>query len=143
MRKSSIKLAGLAVSAVAFGSLGLAAPAALAAGNSGSAAGIVLDLGPFPGQVPANCPSDAATDNFALSFVSGNANKSGETIEGDAWLVNETLDQQAYFGHATFWGNETNFTATFHGSNSGGQTLNFHVTGNKPHGIQVANLTCS
>ena len=144
MLKRSIKSAGLVVTTVAFAGLGVFATPALAAGNSGSAAGLVVPLGPYPGPVPSNCPSEVGTDNFALSFVSGNANPSGETIEGDAWLVDVSLDQPLYFGHATLWGNSTNFTSHFHGTNSSGQSLDFHLTANKAHGFpQVAKMTCS
>ncbi|MBV9661545.1 MAG: hypothetical protein JO337_10340, partial [Acidimicrobiales bacterium] len=97
MRKPSIKLACLAASVAAIGGLGVFTPAAFAAGSSGSAAGQFIPLGPFPGTPGPGCPADITTDIFGLAFVSGNANKSGETIEGDAYLADLTLKEYVYF----------------------------------------------
>ena len=127
------------------GALVVSAPAAWAGGNSGSASGTFIDFsGSFPGTVPANCPPVLGTDDLGLYFISGNANKSGGTIEGDAYYVDVTQGYvPLYLGHATLWGDNKGFTATFHGSNDSGQTIDFHMTGNPRSLQQVANMACS
>jgi hypothetical protein len=139
----SIKMACLAASIGMAGAVVVSVPAAWAGGNSGSATGVSFSFGgTFPGTVPPNCSPQSGTDIFGYSFVSGNANKSGGTIEGNAILWDFTTNESTgYLGHATFWGNQKGFTTTYHGSN-GAQTIDFHITVNV-HGIQVANLTCS
>jgi hypothetical protein len=74
-------------------------------------------------------------------FISGNTNKSFGTIEGDAYYVDVTVP--LFLGHATLWGDAKGFTATFHGSNGAGLTIEPHMTGNPRSLQQVANMTCS
>jgi hypothetical protein len=133
-----------AVSAAAVCTFGASAPSASAAGNNGSATGLFVDFGEsFPGQVPPNCPSTFATDIFGLKYLSGNTNPTGATIEGTAQLVDETQHVVLYTGHSTLWGNNNNFTTSYHGTNPSGGTVDFHLVVNRPHGPQVANISCS
>ncbi len=145
MTSRSIKLACLAASIGIVGASVVSAPAAWAGGNSGSATGIFIDFGgSFPGTVPANCPAVLSTDDLGLYFISGNANHSFGTEEGDAYYVDVTEGYvPLYLGHATLWGNAKAFTATFHGSNDAGQTIDFHMTGGPRSLQQVANMACS
>jgi hypothetical protein len=138
-------MAGFAASIGMAGAVVVSAPAAWAAGNGGSATGTFIDFnGSFPGTVPANCPAVLGTDDLGLYFISGNANISFGTIEGDAYYVDVTEgDVPLYLGQATLWGNDKAFTATFHGSNDAGQTIDFHMTGNPRSLQQVANMACS
>ena len=135
---ASIGMVGVAVAA---------APAAWAGGNSGSATGTFIDfMGSFPGAVPANCPAVLRTDDLGLYFISGNANKTGGTIEGSAYYVDISPTNgyvPLYLGHATLWGDNKGFTATFHGSNEAGQTIEFHMVGNPRSLQQLDNMTCS
>jgi hypothetical protein len=124
----------------------VSAPAAWAVGNSGSAAGTFIDfMGSFPGTVPANCPAVLSTDDLGLYFLSGNANKSGATVEGDAYYVDVTTQQPLYLGRATLWGDSKGFTATFHGSslNDPGKTIHFHMVGNPRSLQQLDTMVCS
>ena len=117
--------------------VGLAAPAAFAdPGHAGSAAGFTLDLGPSPVGVPANCPFQ--NGDAAITWTSGQLNP--QTITGDAVFSLNGTD--LYAGHATTWGNATNFTLSFHGTGPGG-SFDLHVVGNKPHPEQQVNITCS
>jgi hypothetical protein len=145
MISRSIKMACVAASIGILGPVTLSAPAAWAGGNSGSAAGTFIDFnGSFPGAVPANCPAVLGTDDLGLFFISGNVNKSFGTVEGDAYYVDVTEDfVPMYLGHATLWGDNKGFTATFHGSNDAGQTIDFHMTGNPRSLQQVDNMACS
>jgi len=145
VKTRSIKWACLAGSLGVAGGLGVSAPMAWAAGNSGSGAGSFIDFrGSFPGTVPANCPPQLATDDLGLYFVSGNTNKSGGTIEGEAYYVDVTEGYVPLaLGHATVWGDSKGFTATFHGSSDAKQTIDFHMTGNPRSLQQVANMRCS
>ena len=145
MISRSIKMACLAASIGMGGAVFVSAPAAWAGGNSGSATGTFIDFGgSFPGTVPANCPPQLGTDDLGLYFISGNANKSGGTIEGDAYYVDVTQGYvPLYLGHATLWGDNKGFTATFHGSNDSGQTIDFHMTGNPRSLQQLDNMACS
>jgi hypothetical protein len=127
------------------GAVLVSAPNAWAAGNSGSATGTFIDfMGSFPGTVPANCPAVLNTDDLGLYFISGNANKSG-TVEGDAYYVDVTTKQPLYVGHATLWGDNKGFTATFHGSSldDAAQTIDFHMVGNPRSLQQLDNMACS
>jgi hypothetical protein len=149
-------LACLAASLGVVGGLGVSAPTAWAAGNSGSATYTFIDfMGSFPGTVPANCPAILQTnDDLGLYFISGNENEpdGNKTIEGDAYYV--ALDPTegpvpVALGHATKWGDNKGFTVTFQGSTTfpgsadPGQTIYFHMTGNPRSLQQVANMTCS
>jgi hypothetical protein len=127
------------------GAVMVSAPAASAAGNAGSGTGTFIDfMGSFPGTVPANCPAVLATDDLGLYFVSGNTNKTFATVEGDAYYVDITQnDTPLYLGHATVWGDNKGFTATFHGSNPAGQTIDWHMTGNPRSLQQLDNMRCS
>jgi hypothetical protein len=126
------------------GAVFVSAPAAWAGGNSGSGTGTFIDFGgSFPGTVPANCPAVLGTDDLGLYFISGNTNKSFGTIEGDAYYVDVTEGNvPLYLGRATTHGNNKGFTATFHGSNDAGQTIDLHMTGNPGSLQQVANTAC-
>ena len=144
MISRSIKMACLAASIGMAGAAVVSAPAAWAGGNSGSATGTFIDFGgSFPGTVPANCPAVLGTDDLGLVFISGNTNKSFGTIEGDAYYVDVTERIPLYLGHATVRGNDKGFTATFHGSNDSGQTIDFHMTGNPRSLQQLDNMACS
>ena len=136
MYLGSIKLA-FAAAALTVG-VGLAAPAAFAdPGHAGSAAGFSMDLGPSPVGVPTNCPFK--NGDAALTWTSGQLNP--QTITGDA--IFSLNDINLYTGHATTWGNQTNFTLTFQGTGAGGSSLHIHIVGNKPHPEQQVNITCS
>jgi len=142
----SIKIASLAAAIGMAGAVFVSVPAAWAAGNSGSATGTFIDfMGSFPGTVPANCPAALNTDDLGLYFIAGNANKSGGTVEGDAYYVDVTTKQPLYVGHATLWGDNKGFTATFHGSslNDPGQTIDFHMVGNPRSLQQLDHMACS
>lgn len=140
-----MKMACLAASMGMVSALAVCAPPAWAAGNSGSAAGTFIDFGgSFPGAVPANCPAMLGTDDLGLYFVSGNTNESAATIEGDAYYVDVTEGYAPlYLGFATVWGNDKAFTATFHGTNPAGQTIDFHMTGNPRSLQQLDNMACA
>jgi hypothetical protein len=129
------------------GAVAVLPPTAWAESNSGSAAGTFIDfMGSFPGIVPANCPAVLGTDDLGLYFISGNANRAGRTIEGDAYYVDLNPTEgpvPLFLGHATLSGNGKGFTATFHGSNEAGQTIEFHMTGNPRSLQQLDNMTCS
>ena len=142
----SVKIASLAAAIGMAGAVFVFAPAAWAAGNSGSAAGTFIDfMGSFPGTVPASCPAVLNTDDLGLYFISGNANKSGGTVEGDAYYVDVTTQQPLYLGHATLWGDNKGFTATFHGAgvNDPAQTIDFHMVGNPRSLQQLDIMACS
>ena len=125
-----------AASALTVG-VGLAAPAAFAdPGHPGSAAGFSIDFGPSPVGIPANCPFQ--NGDAALTWTSGQLNP--ETVTGDAVFSEDGTD--LYAGHATFWGNATNVTVTFHGTGPAG-SLAFHIVVNKPHPQQQLNISCS
>ena len=145
VKTRSIRLACLAAGLGVIGSLGVSAPRAWATGNNGSATGTFIDFnGSFPGTVLANCPAVLGTDDLGLYFISGNVNQSFGTIEGDAYYVDVTEGYvPLYLGHATLWGDNKGFTATFHGSNDVGRTIDFHMTGNPRSLQQVANMRCS
>ena len=111
--------------------------------------GHVIDIGPAPTALPANCPFPNNDASFLV--VSGNVvkhdttNKNGDwgglTFEGDAIfqeapysgfdpVTGNPIDTgpavQYYEGHLTYWeGGGNNAT----GQNEGGSTLNFHGTG--------------
>ena len=142
----SIKIASLAAAIGMAGAVFVSVPAAWAAGNSGSATGTFIDfMGSFPGTVPANCPAALNTDDLGLYFIAGNANKSGGTVEGDAYYVDVTTKQPLYVGHATLWGDNKGFTATFHGAgvNDPAQTIDFHMVGNPRSLQQLDIMACS
>jgi hypothetical protein len=140
------KIASLVATIGLAGAVLVSAPAASAAGNSGSATGTFIDfMGSFPGTVPANCPAVLGADDLGLYFLSGNANRPGGTVEGDAYYVDVTTKQALYVGHATIWGDNKGFTATFHGSSldNPGQTIYFHMVGNPRSLQQLDNMACS
>ena len=146
VKTRSIRLACLAAGLGVIGSLGVSAPRAWATGNNGSATGTFIDFnGSFPGTVPANCPAALNTDDLGLYFIAGNANKSGGTVEGDAYYVDVTTKQPLYVGHATLWGDNKGFTATFHGAgvNDPAQTIDFHMVGNPRSLQQLDIMACS
>jgi hypothetical protein len=149
VKTRSIRLACLAAGLGVVGSLGVSAPAAWAAGNSGSATGTFIDFGgSFPGIVPANCPAILHTDaDLGLFFISGTTNQQGaaQTVEGDAYYVALTAGGPVIvaLGHAAKWGNDKAFSVTFQGSSETGQTIDFHMVGN-PLSLQlVDNMQCS
>jgi len=151
VKTRSTTLACLATSLGVVGSLGVSAPTAWAAGNSGSAAGTFIDFaGTFPGTVPEACPPILRTaDDLGLLFISGNTNSvdGNRTVEGDSYYAAHTSDGwvPVALGHATKWGNDKAFTVTFQGSNlnDAGQTIDFHMTGNPRSLQQVDNMQCS
>jgi hypothetical protein len=95
-----------------------------------------MDLGPSPVPIPANCPFQ--NGDAAITWTSGQLNP--QTITGKAVFSLNGTD--LYSGHATTWGNATNFTLSFHGTGTGG-SFALHVVGNKPHPEQQVRITCS
>ena len=149
MKPRSIRLACLATSLGVVSFLAISAPAAWAAGNSGSADNTFIDfMGSFPGTVPGNCPAILhTTDDLGLYFISGNTNRpGGNTVEGYAAYVafDPVLGPVVVaLGHAATWGNQKGFTATFVGATESGQTLDFHMVGNQRSLQQLDNMACS
>jgi hypothetical protein len=112
--------------------LGVSAAPVLASATHPNPAGQVLDIGTFPGNLPANCPftnQDASflfTDGHAVTYGTTNQNGSwgGFNVEGNAIFQEAAL--QLYEGHVHAWfgnGNNVQGQAEF------GLTIEFHGTG--------------
>jgi hypothetical protein len=139
----------LAVAAGA-STLGLAIPMASASNGAqtGSAQGTDFSFGPAPaGSIPASCPGTAANASNDLLFLSGNQvvyqGGIGINAEGTAQFTATDVDGNAfvYVGHAHVWANNTNLTLSFNGT--GPVNLRLYIVDNKPHGLQLVNVTCS
>ena len=145
--------------------IGIPATGAFAAASHSDPTGMVLDLGPNQGGLPANCPfpnGDAAltitSGNFVSHFTSNNnGGWGGETLTGQA--VFSENGTPLYAGHLTTWdgaGNnakaqtENGDTLTFHGSGPAGSLdihANFHgitnAAGTLTANVQNVKVTCS
>jgi len=153
--------------AVAVGAaVGIPATGAFAAASHPDPTGMVLDLGPNQGGLPANCPFP--NGDAALTVISGNAvshlttNKNGswggDTLTGQA-TFSENGGPALYTGHLTTWDGfghnevgqfEGGDTLTFHGTGVAGSLdihANFHTTinaaGNMTANVQNVKVTCS
>lgn len=140
MGKRSTGLAGMAVIGSAVAGLGLAATPAMANNGNGKGDNTLTMALPglsFPGPAPSSC--SFVSDNLTLQWLTGNENKSGQTVEGQAELIdNSSGGTIVDTGHATFWGNAKGATLTYTGT-----AVSFHVTFNQSSQIpQVANLKC-
>jgi hypothetical protein len=108
------------------------ATSAMASAQTGSAAGLAINLGSSPVGLPSNCPFANGDANFVFqngTFVrhfTSNTNGGwfGVTAEGTAVFYEGT--DALYQGHLTTWfGAGNNATA----QSELGQTLDFHGTG--------------
>jgi hypothetical protein len=128
--------------------VGLPTSGAFASASHPNPAGQVIELGPSPTGVPANCPfpnQDASFQVVGGNEVShGSSNKNGDwggnTFEGTATFQEapfSTLDSNGnpidsgppvpyYTGHLTYWSGGGNNAS---GQAEGGFTLDFHGSG--------------
>lgn len=147
MKRTTFGSAGIAAT-MAIGGIGVFAPTVLASAvHPPDTAGHVIDLGPSPLGLPANCPF--ANGDASFVTVGGNAvshetsNKNGDwgglTFEGTAIFqeapysgfddmgnpIDTGAPVQLYEGHLSYWNGGGNNSG---GQTEGGATLDFHGT---------------
>ena len=136
MKRKAVVRTALSGAVLGLGLCGVMASPAFGAAQTGSVAGLPIDIGQAPTGLPASCPFPNDDANFV--FLSGNGvqhesvNKNGDwggmTAEGTAIFFenNGKTNTPLYEGHLTLWGGGGNNSQL---QNEGGQTLDFHGTG--------------